>query len=330
MTERPRAVEEGAQRSRAVEEGAQRPSRDLPGPVAAIDCGTNSIRLLVCETPAEPLVREMRVVRLGEGIDATGRMSDAALERTFAALDDYAATIRDHGATRVRLCATSATRDAANAEVFTAGVRDRLGVEPDVVSGAEEAALSFAGAVRGLRDQPGWPVLVVDLGGGSTELVLGGPDGVAAGHSMDVGSVRLHERHLHTDPPTAAEVEACRRDVDAALDACPVDPAEAATVVGVAGTITTVAAAALGLTAYDAGSINQQVLPVADVRAATARLVAMTVAERRALPFMHPGRADVIGAGAIVLEQVVARAGVDRLVVSESDILDGIAWSLLD
>lgn len=313
-----------------VEEDGQRPSRDLPGPVAAIDCGTNSIRLLVCETPAEPLVREMRVVRLGEGIDATGRMSEAALERTFAALDDYAALVREHGATRVRLCATSATRDATNAEVFTAGVRERIGVDPDVVTGAEEAALSFAGAARGLREQPEWPVLVVDLGGGSTELVLGGPDGVSAGHSMDVGSVRLHERHLHSDPPTAGEVEACLRDVDAHLAACPVDPADAATVVGVAGTITTVAAAALDLAAYDAGAIDQQVLPVAEVHAAIDRLVAMTVAERRALPYLHPGRADVIGAGALILRRVLERAGVDRLVVSESDILDGIAWSLLD
>ncbi|WP_230087400.1 Ppx/GppA phosphatase family protein [Nocardioides marmotae] len=298
--------------------------------IAAIDCGTNSIRLLVCETPAEPVVREMRVVRLGEGIDATGRMSEAALTRTFAALDDYAATIREHGATRVRLCATSATRDAANAEVFAAGVRERLGIDPDVVTGAEEAALSFAGAVRGLRSEPAWPVLVVDLGGGSTELVLGGPDGVTAGHSMDVGSVRLHERHALSDPPTAAEVEACVRDVDAHLDACPVDPARAATVVGVAGTITTVAAAALGLTAYDADALDQQVLAVDDVHAAIDRLLAMSVEERRALPFMHPGRADVIGAGALVLRQVLRRSGVDRLVVSEADILDGIAWSLLD
>ncbi|WKN49419.1 Ppx/GppA phosphatase family protein [Nocardioides sp. Arc9.136] len=307
--------------------------RDARGPVgviAAVDCGTNSIRLLVCETPHRPVVREMRVVRLGEGIDATGRMSEAALARTFAALDEYAALVREHGAARVRLCATSATRDAANAEVFAAGVRERLGIDPDVVTGEEEAALSFAGAARGLREEPAWPVLVVDLGGGSTELVLGGPDGPPEGHSMDVGSVRLHERHAFSDPPTAAEVDACARDVDAALDACPVDPARAATVVGVAGTITTVAAAALDLTAYDAGAIDQQVLDVADVHAAVDRLVAMTVEQRRALPFMHPGRADVVGAGAIVLRQVLRRSGVGRLVVSESDILDGIAWSLVD
>ncbi|WP_435744350.1 Ppx/GppA phosphatase family protein [Nocardioides sp. SYSU DS0663] len=309
------------------------PPAESGDPVAAIDCGTNSIRLLVCATPEQPLVREMRVVRLGEGIDATGRISDAALARTFDALDDYAAAIREHGATRVRLCATSATRDAANSEVFAAGVRERLGVDPDVVTGAEEAALSFAGAVRGLRATPAWPVLVADIGGGSTELVLGHGLGDAAGptaaDSMDIGSVRLHERHLHTDPPTAAEVAACARDVEAHLDACPIDVAEAATLVGVAGTVTTVAAAVLDLPAYDAAAIDQAVLPADAVLAAVDRLVAMTVAERRALPFMHPGRADVIGAGALILAGVLRRASVEQLVVSESDILDGIAWSLL-
>jgi exopolyphosphatase/guanosine-5'-triphosphate,3'-diphosphate pyrophosphatase len=230
------------------------------------------------------------------------------------------------------VCATSATRDAANAERFAAGVRDRLGVDPDVLSGEEEAALTFAGAVRGLRSVPAWPVLVVDVGGGSTELVLGGPDGPTAARSLDLGSVRLCERHLRSDPPTAAEVAALVGDVEdqldlRAADAPPVDPA---TVIGVAGTATTVAAAVLDLDAYDADAVDQQVLGLPEVHAAIDRLVSMTVAERRALGFMHPGRADVIGAGALVLDRVLRRVPVAEMVLSEADILDGIAWSLLD
>jgi exopolyphosphatase/guanosine-5'-triphosphate,3'-diphosphate pyrophosphatase len=228
----------------------------------------------------------------------------------------------------VRFVATSASRDASNADVFVAGARDRLGVGPEVVSGAEEAALSFDGAVRNLRTPPADPVLVVDIGGGSTELILGstGPD---AADSMDIGSVRLHERHLHSDPPTRAEVDACVADVDAHLAACPVSPADAATVVGVAGTVTQVAAVALDLPAYDRNAVDQVALPVAQVHETVDRLLAMTVAQRRALPSMHPGRADVIGAGALILSRVLRRAGVESLVVSESDILDGIAWSLV-
>jgi exopolyphosphatase/guanosine-5'-triphosphate,3'-diphosphate pyrophosphatase len=300
----------------------------VTGPVAAIDCGTNTIKLLIGDLP-DVAVREMRIVRLGQNLDRTGRIADEALHRAFAAIDEYAALIRDHGVRpeRVRFCATSASRDASNAGVFVAGVRERLGVEPEVVDGAEEAALAFDGAVRNLRDAPAPPVLVVDIGGGSTELILGtgGPD---AADSMDIGSVRLHERHLHSDPPTPAEVAACVADIDAHLDACPVDPAAAATVVGVAGTVTTVAAAVLDLPAYDRDALDQAVLPVADVLAAVDRLVAMSVAERRALPYMHPGRADVIDAGALILARVLRRAHADQLVVSESDILDGIAWSI--
>jgi exopolyphosphatase/guanosine-5'-triphosphate,3'-diphosphate pyrophosphatase len=188
--------------------------------------------------------------------------------------------------------------------------------------------LSFDGAVRNLRTRPAGPVLVVDIGGGSTELILGSTAPEAA-DSMDIGSVRLHERHLRADPPTPDEVAACVADIDAHLDACPVDVAAAATVVGVAGTVTTVAAAVLGLPAYDRDALDQAVVGVGDVRRAVDRLVAMTVAERRALPFMHPGRADVIGAGALILRGVLERARVDSLVVSESDILDGIAWSVV-
>jgi exopolyphosphatase/guanosine-5'-triphosphate,3'-diphosphate pyrophosphatase len=302
----------------------------VTGPVAAIDCGTNTIKLLVGALP-EVAVREMRMVRLGQDLDRTGRIADEALERAFAAIDEYAALIRDHDVppSRVRFVATSASRDAANAADFVAGVRHRLGVEPEVVSGAEEAALAFSGAVRDLRTPPAPPVLVVDIGGGSTELVLG-TDAPERSDSMDVGSVRLHERHLHSDPPTPEELAACARDIDAHLDASPVDPALAATVVGVAGTVTTVAAAVLDLPAYDRSAIDQAVLPVADVLAAVDRLVAMTVTERRALPYMHPGRADVIDAGALILSRVLRRAAVESLVVSESDILDGIAWSVAE
>ncbi|GAB6985684.1 Ppx/GppA phosphatase family protein [Nocardioides pyridinolyticus] len=300
----------------------------VTGRVAAIDCGTNTIKLLIGDLP-EVDVREMRMVRLGQDLDRTGRIADEALVRAFAAIEEYAALIRAHGVPpeRVRFVATSASRDASNADVFVAGVRERLGVEPEVVSGEVEAALSFDGAVRNLRAAPALPVLVIDVGGGSTELILGSSAPEAA-DSMDIGSVRLHERHLHSDPPTAAEVAACVADIEAHLDACPVDPAAAATVVGVAGTVTQLAAVALDLPAYSREAVDQLVLPAEQVLATADRLVAMTVAERRALPSMHPGRADVIDAGVLILGQVLRRSGAAALVVSEADILDGIAWSL--
>lgn len=318
-----------------VEEGSPPPSGD---PVAAVDCGTNTIKLLVGTRPAggglDVAVREMRMVRLGQDLDRTGRIADAALARAFAAIDEYAELVRAHGvpADNIRFCATSATRDAANADEFVAGVRERLGVAPEVVTGAEEAALAFDGAVRNLRVPAPTPVLVVDIGGGSTELILGGDDPdrthPAGAHSMDIGSVRLHERHLGDDPPSAAQVAACVADIEAHLDACPVDTTAAATVVGVAGTITTVAAAVLDLPAYDRDALDQAVLAVADVHAAVDRLVAMTHDQRRALGFMHPGRADVIDAGALILSAALRRTSAAHLVVSESDILDGIAWSI--
>ncbi|WP_372729164.1 exopolyphosphatase [Nocardioides sp.] len=300
----------------------------MSAPIAAIDCGTNTVKLLIGAMP-EVAVRESRMVRLGEGVDRTGRLSEAALARTFAAIDEYAALIGAHGVERIRFCATSATRDAANGEVFTAGVRARLGVAPEVISGDEEAALAFDGAVRHLARRPEGPVLVIDIGGGSTELILGTvADGPQTAHSMDIGSVRLHERHLHDDPPTPAQVAACVADIDAHLDACPVDPSVAVTVVGVAGTITTLAAGVLDLPAYDRDAIDQSSPSVEAVQAMAARLVAMSVAERLELPYLHPGRADVIDAGALILARVLARTRVPALVVSESDILDGIAWSL--
>ena len=296
--------------------------------VGAIDCGTNTIKLLIGDLPHVD-VREMRMVRLGQDLDRTGRIADEALERAFAAIDEYAGLLRSYEvpSERLRFVATSATRDAANSDVFVAGVRERLGVEPEVVTGAVEAGLSFDGAVRHLRSAPELPVLVIDVGGGSTELVLGSvtPD---AAHSMDIGSVRLTERHLHSDPPTAAEVAACVADIDAHLDACPVDPSRAATVVGVAGTVTQLAAVALGLPAYSRDAVDQLELPVTEVLPTVDRLVAMSVDERRALPSMHPGRADVIGAGVLILGQVLRRSGAAAMVVSEADILDGAAWSV--
>ncbi len=295
--------------------------------VAAIDCGTNTIKLLIGDLP-DIAVRETRMVRLGQDVDRTGRLADAALARAFSAIDEYAALIKANGVERLRFCATSATRDASNAQVFSDGVFARLGVHPEVLTGSEEAAIAFDGAVRHLAVAPDLPVLVIDVGGGSTELILGDTRPRQA-HSMDIGSVRLHERHLHDDPPTAEQVAACVADIDATLDACPVDAAAAATVVGVAGTVTTVAAGVLDLASYDRSAIDQQVLGLDDVHETVARIVAMTVAQRLELPYLHPGRADVIDAGALILSRVLRRVRTETIVVSESDILDGIAWSLV-
>lgn len=302
-------------------------------PIAAIDCGTNTIKLLVGDPAGDPegVRRESRMIRLGQGVDATGSLAPDALERAFAAIDEYAVIIGEAGVERIRFCATSATRDAANAAEFTAGVVARLGIEPEVLTGLEEARLAFGGAVRGLASADlASPVLVIDVGGGSTELILGDPAiGPTAAHSMDIGSVRLHERHVRHDPITAAEVAAITADIDAALDASPVDPATAAAVVGVAGTNTTIAAGTLGLAAYDRALIHGQVLDVGDVQGHVEMLLGMTVAQRRDLGWMHPGRADVIDAGALIISRVLARVAVPTMTVAETDILDGIAWSLL-
>jgi exopolyphosphatase/guanosine-5'-triphosphate,3'-diphosphate pyrophosphatase len=302
--------------------------------IAAVDCGTNTIKLFV-GAPPHTSVRLSRMVRLGQGVDRTGRLADEALARAFAAVEEYAAVLADHGVPpeRTRFCATSATRDAANGDVFAQGVHERLGVWPEVLTGAEEAALSFDGAVRHLRAVTSDPILVIDIGGGSTELILGSatptPHATDAA-SMDVGAVRLHERRLHSDPPTAAEVAACVADIDAALDACEVDPVEARQVVGVAGTAITVTSGVLGLTAYDPTLTDQAVISVHDVHAYVDWLVARTVAERRALPYMHPGRADVIDAGALILSRVLRRTRTTTMTISEADILDGIAWSVAE
>jgi exopolyphosphatase / guanosine-5'-triphosphate,3'-diphosphate pyrophosphatase len=299
---------------------------ERPVCVAAIDCGTNTIKLLIGSLP-EVAVRETRIVRLGQGVDRTGRIDEQALRRTFDAIDEYAALIDEHGAERIRFCATSATRDAVNARDFSDGVHARLGVRPEVLTGDEEAALAFDGAVRNLAIAPDHPVLVIDIGGGSTELVLGADEPEVAA-SMDIGAVRLHERLLHDDPPTADQVAVCVAAIDAALDGCPVPPAEAATVLGIAGTVTTIAAGVLDLPAYEREAIDQQVIGVDAVHEFAGRVVAMTVAERLALPYMHPGRADVIDAGALILSRVLRRTSLPTMVVSESDILDGIAWSI--
>jgi exopolyphosphatase / guanosine-5'-triphosphate,3'-diphosphate pyrophosphatase len=303
--------------------------------VAAIDCGTNSIRLLVADVDGDRLtdvVRRMEIVRLGEGVDRSGRLSDAGLQRTFAALDDYATVIRRHDVERIRMVATSATRDAANRSVFVDGVVTRLGVAPEVVTGDEEAALSFDGATRELRGGTGGfpaPYLVCDIGGGSTEFVLGDEDGMRSARSVDVGCVRLTERHLHDDPPTAEQVESARRDVRRALADVrqAVDVQAARTLVGLAGSVTTVVALALGLDRYRPERIHHARVDAAAVHRVATSLLSMARAERAALPVMHPGRVDVIGAGALVLDAVVDDLGVGELVASEHDILDGIAFS---
>ncbi|GAB7048551.1 Ppx/GppA phosphatase family protein [Catenuloplanes indicus] len=306
--------------------------------VAAIDCGTNSIRLLIADLPASyagpgaqllDVTRRMEIVRLGEGVDRTGRLSPAAIERTRVALAGYAAAIAEFGADRVRMVATSASRDAENADEFRAMVTETLGTPPEVVTGDEEAHLSFTGAVHGLPPGAHAPYLVVDIGGGSTEFVVGGRQ-VDAAISVDIGCVRMTERHLHGDPPTAAEIEAAQADITAQVDRAlaAVPGRDAKTLVGLAGSVTTVVAIARGLTEYDPARIHHARLTYDEVAKVTADMLAATRAERLAIPVMHPGRADVIGAGAMVLRTIMERAEISSVVASEHDILDGIAWSL--
>lgn len=312
--------------------------------VAAIDCGTNSIRLLIADVANNSagdwmadnsagdrlvdVVRELRIVRLGQGVDRTGRLDPAAIERTRVALAEYAGRIRESGAGRVRMVATSATRDAANRAEFATMVDETLGQPAEVITGAEEAALSFAGATEGLAST-GAPYLVVDIGGGSTEFVLG--DAAAhASRSVDIGCVRMTERHLTDDPPTRQQISAARADIRAGIDAAGevVPIRSAATLIGVAGTVTTVAAIALGLPEYDAAAIHGSRISADQVRDTSARLLTMTHDERAALPVMHPGRVDVIGAGSLILAEIVDATGAGEVVVSEHDILDGIAMSM--
>ncbi|SEC16125.1 Ppx/GppA phosphatase family protein [Rhodococcus koreensis] len=310
--------------------------------VAAVDCGTNSIRLLVADVDDKgalhDVCREMRVVRLGQGVDATGRLAPEAIERTRVALTEYAGMIADAGATAVRMVATSATRDASNREDFFSMTRDVLGaVIPgagaEVITGDEEARLSFNGAVGELDPSQG-PFVVVDLGGGSTEVVLGDESGVHAAFSTDIGCVRITERCLHDDPPTPAQIEDARafaqERLDDAFARVPVEQAH--TWVGVAGTMTTIAALAKELPEYDAEQVHLSRILLPRLRAVCNSLIAMTHTERAALGPMHPGRVDVIGGGAIVTlalaDAFEKKAGIDQLVVSEHDILDGIALSI--
>ncbi|WP_204079592.1 Ppx/GppA phosphatase family protein [Mycobacterium riyadhense] len=309
--------------------------------VAAIDCGTNSIRLLIADTAGEQLRdvhRETRIVRLGQGVDATGQFAPEAIARTRDALADYAELLKVHSVERVRMVATSAARDVGNRDVFFAMTADVLGaVIPgsvaEVISGAEEAALSFRGAVSELESARG-PFVVVDLGGGSTEIVLGGTE-VVASYSADIGCVRLTERCLHSDPPTPDEVAAARQVVgdklEAALRVVPVERAR--TWVGLAGTMTTLSALAHNMTVYDAAAIHLSRVAGSDLLAVCDMLIGMTRSQRAALPPMHEGRADVIGGGAIVVEEVArelrTRAGINELTVSEHDILDGIVMSIV-
>jgi exopolyphosphatase / guanosine-5'-triphosphate,3'-diphosphate pyrophosphatase len=324
--------------------------------VAAVDCGTNSLRLLVADVDpgrAEltDVIRRMEIVRLGQGVDETGRLAPEALARTMAVLQDYADVIAGSGAQAVRMVATSATRDAGNAAEFVRMVKEVLGVAPEVLTGDQEAVLSFTGATAELAGGPDpGPFLVADIGGGSTEFVLGSPRGddppqtpPALGRaarppkppwpraiSVDIGCVRMTERRLHGDPPADQEVAVAVADIDAALDmvAAAVPVREARTLIGLAGSVTTVAAIAMGLPAYDAALIHHARTSAADVRAVARGLLAQTRAERAAIGVMHPGRVDVIGGGALILDRLMQRFGFGEVLVSEHDILDGMAWSL--
>ena len=324
--------------------------------VAAIDCGTNSIRLLIAEADRDAdrdadsdadndrasgagfseIDRRTEIVRLGQGVDATGELHPDALIRTFAAVEEYARLIREAGVEpdRIAFVATSATRDARNREDFDAGIKRRLGVRPQVISGQAEAALSFRGATSGtaggLRDGSAEPVLVMDIGGGSTELILGADNELVASISLDVGAVRVTERFWHSDPPSADDIVRARAFVDELLDGAGLDLGSVGSWIGVAGTATTLAGVALGLPAYDRSKVHGATLTRATLDSLFERLSAMSAEQIREIPSMHPKRADVITAGTLIATTVAARVGTDTLTVSEADILDGIVLSQLD
>lgn len=314
--------------------------------LAAMDVGTNSTRLLVADVAdgrlTAELARDMVITRLGKGVDRTRRFDPAALERTLAVIEDYAERCERLGVEAIRVVATSATRDATNAAEFVDGVRRRLGTEPEVLSGAEEAAASFLGATYDLDGAPARRTMVFDIGGGSTEFMVGFPGEAEAAapeavapevRSLDIGSVRLTERHIAHDPPTPDEVKAVRADAEAAIDQvaglfAPQVQAGELHVVGVAGTVTTVAAIAFGLDRYDRARIHRAMLGAEQVTATAERLCAMTVAEKAALPVMPPGREDVIATGALILDTVCRLLGLRQFQVSETDILDGVLLGL--
>jgi exopolyphosphatase/guanosine-5'-triphosphate,3'-diphosphate pyrophosphatase len=301
--------------------------------VAAIDCGTNSIRLLISDidtstNTATDVCREMRIVRLGEGVDKTNAFSPRALERTFKAIDEYEEILLKHKVENLRFVATSATRDAQNKAMFIKGVIDRLRIVPEVIAGTEEAALSFDGATRSLRQKYKAPFLIIDLGGGSTELVIGDQEPTGA-YSMDVGCVRMTERHTPGGNPTKAQEEAIRTDVRNALKeaAKKVDWQKAQTIVGVAGTVTTVAAHILKLKTYDPEVLHGASISAQQISQTAQDFISLTPSQRAALPYMHEGRIEVITAGSIVLDEVMKAIGAQTLIASERDILDGVAWS---
>jgi len=301
--------------------------------VAAIDCGTNSIRLLISDidtstNTATDVCREMRIVRLGEGVDKTNAFSPRALERTFKAIEEYEEILLKHKVENLRFVATSATRDAQNKAMFIKGVIDRLRIVPEVIAGTEEAALSFDGATRSLRQKYKAPFLIIDLGGGSTELVMGDQEPTGA-YSMDVGCVRMTERHTPGGNPTKAQEEAIRTDVRNALKeaAKKVDWQKAQTIVGVAGTVTTVAAHILKLKTYDPEVLHGASISAQQISQTAQDFISLTPSQRAALPYMHEGRIEVITAGSIVLDEVMKAIGAQTLIASERDILDGVAWS---
>ncbi len=303
--------------------------------VAAIDCGTNSVRLLVAQPSTDgglvDLERRLILTRLGQGVDATGRFHPDALQRTLDAFAEYAGVIADFGAERVRLVATSAARDASNRDEFFAGARERLGIDAEIISGDEEAALSFRGALTALPDVA-TPALVMDIGGGSTELVLGSggtTPRIEHGLSLDIGSVRLRERFLAGDPPTGDQIAAASDYIDALLDGSGIPFADVATWIGVGGTATSLSAVNQRLLEYDRTKVHASTIARDELSALTLRLLSSSVAQVRELPSMHPKRADVICAGALIADRVGRRVGVD-LTVSESDILDGLALGLLE
>jgi exopolyphosphatase / guanosine-5'-triphosphate,3'-diphosphate pyrophosphatase len=301
--------------------------------VAAIDCGTNSIRLLISDidtstNTATDVCREMKIVRLGEGVDKTNAFSPRALERTFKAIDEYEQILLKHKVENLRFVATSATRDAQNKAMFIKGVIDRLRIVPEVIAGTEEAALSFDGATRSLRQKHKAPFLIIDLGGGSTELVIGDQEPTGA-YSMDVGCVRMTERHTPGGNPTKAQEEAIRTDVRNALKEAgkKVDWQKAQTIVGVAGTVTTVAAHILKLKTYDPEVLHGASISAQQISQTAQDFISLTPSQRAALPYMHEGRIEVITAGSIVLDEVMKAIGAQTLIASERDILDGVAWS---
>ena len=300
--------------------------------VAAIDCGTNSIRLLIADIDGDnfrEITRLMEVVRLGQGVDKTGAFHPDAIDRTLAAVDLYAAEIAKRGVEKIRFCATSATRDAANRDLFINGVKERLGIEPEVIAGEVEAALSFLGATKDFDKSQG-PFLVIDIGGGSTEFVFG-TDSVEAARSMNIGCVRMTERHFERDTELDAQIAAATEDIDTHIREAglTVPITKAKTVIMVAGTATTVAAAALDLPAYDRYAIHLARISAERTHQISKQLLHESREERAAHGYMHPGRVDVIGAGSLVLDRIMHATGATEFVASESDILDGMAWSLV-